>query len=321
MIANALISRGHKAALLELYGGAPDCKNFDEFYAKHGKQSYKYQVPEQEPDLNAIRQEHGGRTNPIGENVLEICRTADTVFLALHGSIGENGQLQAVFDTHGITYTGTGYAGSLLAMDKLVSKELMRYGGILTPDWEVLGPGCETVPAGIGFPCVVKPVGCGSSVGISIVEDQKEWDKALEYAGKYEDGIFVEKKIKGREFSVGVLAGEALPVIEIIPKSGFFDYKNKYQNGLTDEICPADIGADLESRLREAALAVHKALRLGSYSRIDFMVGGDGKPYCLEANTLPGMTPASLLPKEAAAAGISFSQFCERIAGESVKGK
>ncbi|MCL2056854.1 MAG: D-alanine--D-alanine ligase [Oscillospiraceae bacterium] len=322
MIANALLSRGHHAALLDLYCGAPDADDFDGFYKKYGKASYEFKVPEHEPDLDAVRRENGGRAGLVGPNVTEICRTADAVFLALHGSAGEDGRLQAMFDMYGVTYTGTGYTGSLLAMDKLVSKELMRFAGILTPDWAVVPADSAAVPESVGLPCVMKPVGCGSSVGVSIIETADQWGAALEYAKKYEDAVFAEKKIAGREFSVGVLAGEALPAIEIIPKyGGFYDYKNKYQPGLMTEVCPADISGELEAQLAGCALAVHGALRLGSYSRIDFILGEDGLIYCLEANTLPGMTPTSLLPQEAAAAGIDFGELCERVVREAAFGR
>jgi len=248
--------------------------------------------------------------------VIEICRSVDVVFLALHGSIGENGQLQAVFDCFGICYTGTGYTGSLLAMDKAISKELMRFNGIPTPDCKIFDLEKDSMANlldGIGLPCVIKPCSCGSSIGVSIVKNMIELDSAIDYAKKYETRLLVEKMIEGHEFSVGVLDGKALPVIEIIPKAGFYDYKNKYQPGLTDEICPARISPVLTERLQGIAEKVHKALRLGDYSRIDFMVGKDESIYCLEANTLPGMTPTSLLPQEARAIGISYNQLCEKI--------
>lgn len=312
LIANALIENGHAVMLLDLYLGVrgdipPVYKD------RSSSKRYHYSVPETEPDLEDIGRRADNEGSLMGRGVLELCREADRVFLALHGSIGENGQLQALLDIHGISYTGTGYAGSFLAMDKDISKKLMAAQGIPTAGWRYLDLR-EEVPANLTLPCVVKPCSCGSSVGISIAETASQLRQALDAARKYEDFIIVEDKIEGREFSVGILGGEALPPIEIKPLSGFYDYKNKYQQGLTQEICPAQVTPALLQLLQDSALAVHKLLRLGFYSRVDFMVDAAGTAYCLEANTLPGMTPTSLLPQEALAAGISYNRLCERIA-------
>ncbi|MCL2157903.1 MAG: D-alanine--D-alanine ligase, partial [Oscillospiraceae bacterium] len=240
-------------------------------------------------------------------------------FLALHGDIGENGKLQAIFDAFGILYTGTGYIGSLLAMDKNLSKTLMRSRGILTPDWKILGANTEFEPE---FPCVIKPVSCGSSVGVSIVKNKAQYAAALNYAQKYEKKIMVEEMIPGREFSVGILDGTALPAIEIMPSDGFYDYKNKYQIGLTREVCPADLPSETAEKLGDIALCVHKTLQLGSYSRVDFILSDKtGELYCLEANTLPGMTPTSLLPQEALAAGLSYVGLCDKIVKMAIENR
>ncbi len=316
LIANALLENGHEVLLLDLYKGLDYHGGLDELYANSRTKRYQYSVPQHEPDLEKLIKETGNGTSLIGKNVIEICKSADVVFLALHGSIGENGQLQAVFDCFGICYTGTGYTGSLLAMDKAISKELMRYNGIPTPDWITLDlekDSLDNLLENIELPCVIKPCSCGSSIGVSIVNDKYELDRAIDYAKKYETRLLIEKVIEGREFSVGILEGKALPVIEIIPKVGFYDYRNKYQPGLTEEICPARISTALTERLQEAAEKVHKILRLGDYSRIDFMADKDNNIYCLEANTLPGMTPTSLLPQEAKVIGLSYNQLCERI--------
>lgn len=247
--------------------------------------------------------------------MLEACQRADLVFIALHGAAGENGQIQAVLDSLGILYTGTGYVGCLLAMDKDLSKRLMKEAGIATPSWKLV----DRRKTGLGlsdeisFPCVVKPCSCGSSMGVTMADNREELRAAVDTAGLYEDFVLVEEKITGREFSVGILDGEVLPIIEIIPKTGFYDYKNKYQAGLTEEICPAHLCSSAVSAFQETALRVHCILRLGAYSRIDFMMDKGGRIYCLEANTLPGMTPASLLPQEARAAGISYEALCGRI--------
>jgi D-alanine-D-alanine ligase len=323
LIANALLENGHTVMLLDLYLGCGLNDAAPAWQNGAGGRAFHYTVPAGEPDLARLREQSGNGDSQIGPGVLDWCRQADVVFLALHGSIGENGQIQSVFDTFGIRYTGTGYIGSLLAMDKDLSKQLMRAAGIQTADWLCLERGAnrDGLPAGsqipaadIHFPCVIKPCSCGSSVGVAMADSPAELQAALTAAWLYEDRVLVEDRITGREFSVGVLDGVALPVIEIIPKAGFYDYQNKYQAGLTDEICPADLSPAHTQALQDAALAVHRTLRLGFYSRIDFMLDATGTPYCLEANTLPGMTPTSLLPQEAGAAGILYNELCERIA-------
>jgi D-alanine-D-alanine ligase len=277
---------------------------------------YSYSVPKSEPDLLKLKEDIKNNDKLIGKNVIEICRFADIVFNALHGDIGENGKLQAVFDVYGIKYTGTGYVGSLLAMDKYISKQLIRNNVILTSDWNRFKGGAVSVSDvadGIGFPCVVKPLGCGSSVGVSIVRDAGELERAVTEANRFEDCFIIEKYIAGRELSVGILDGKTLPPIEIIPNEGFYNYINKYQIGLTKEICPADLPDDVNESLLRSAEFVHNVLLLGDYSRIDYMLDDANNAYVLEANTLPGMTPTSLLPQMAAAVGISYNDLCEKI--------
>lgn len=311
LISNALIENGHDVMLLDLFLGK-DNNEIEPIY-RNSKSDYRfaYSVPEIEPDLQALKADSDNAF--IGNGVIELCKEADAVFMGLHGSAGENGQLQAAFDLHGIRYTGTGYTGSLLAMDKDISKRLMRESNILTADWRYINLSDGIDFDRIKFPCVVKPCNCGSSVGITIVENTDQLKCALDYAGQYEEFAIIEEKITGREFSVGILNGEALPVIEIKPLCGFYDYKNKYQKGLTEEICPAAISKGLETLLQNNALTVHHILRLGFYSRIDFIADDNGRVFCLEANTLPGMTPTSLLPQEALAAGISYNELCNKI--------
>lgn len=310
LIANALMEKGHRVLLLDLYRGLEDADSFAAAFAEHAQPSYSYAVPPTEPDLTRLIEENGGRADRIGPNVLAVCASADITFLALHGDMGENGQLQAVFDVFGIRYTGTGYEGSLLAMNKAVSKELMEFHGISTPEW-VMGSGQDGQAPFL--PCVVKPVGCGSSIGVSIVETEEAFQAAVGSAMRYEESFLVERKVEGREFSIGVLDGEALPAIEILPADSFYSYESKYQQGGAREVCPAEIGGDLAEALAQKALAVHRILHLGDFSRVDFIVDRDGCIHCLEANTLPGMTPTSLLPQEAAALGISYADLCDRI--------
>ena len=296
LVANALLENGHEVELADLYTGEISSGG-----------PFSYTVPENEPDLDALRAAHGPAL--IGPGVIGACKRADIVFVALHGSIGENGQLQTVFELEGIKFTGTGSVGSMLAMDKDLAKRILVSYGIPTPGWDIYGE-----DANIGFPCVVKPLGCGSSVGVSIVRDEAGLMKAVEEANKQGQTVMLEKLIEGRELQVAVLDGEALPVIEIIPRQGeFYDYAHKYQPGFAREICPASLEPELAARLQASAVQVHRALRLGFYSRIDFMLDKNGKHFCLEANSLPGMTPTSLLPQEAAAAGISYNELCEKI--------
>jgi D-alanine-D-alanine ligase len=317
MIANSLMKSGHSVALTDVYTGPGELTNPDGlFYDKAGGKSFSHKIPSVEPDLAALKREANQGDALIGKNVLELCKLADLCFIALHGGVGENGQLQAVVEAFGIPFTGTGYTGSLLAMDKDIAKRLMRDSGVPTPAWMLLDTerdSADDILKQIGVPCVVKPLSCGSSVGVSLIRDAGGLPAAINAAKRFERHLLIEKMIAGREFSVGVLDGKALPVIEIIPHTGFFDYANKYQ-GTSDEVCPADLPADIAVRLQADALRAHRALRLGFYSRVDFLLDDEGRHYCLEANTLPGMTPESLFPKEAKAAGIAYDDLCEMLA-------
>ena len=274
------------------------------------------------PDLDELRRRNNNKNELIGDGVLELCGVADLVFIALHGAMGENGQLQATLDNFGIKYTGSGYIGSLLAMDKDISKKMLVHAGVRTPRWKYSSSveyDVDAIIAEVGLPCVVKPASCGSSVGVSFADTREELIAAFELAAKYEDRVLVEEKIVGREFTCGILEGEVLPPVEIIPKVGFYDYKNKYQKGATEEICPADISAEKFSEMADATRRAFDALRLCGYSRFDYIMDGDGALWCLEANTLPGMTPTSLFPQEAAAVGIGYDELCERIAMTALK--
>ena len=238
--------------------------------------------------------------------------------MALHGDVGENGKLQAAFDVLGIKYTGSGYIGSALAMNKALSKKMFIGSGIPTPNGSLFRTEEESLKWN-EFPCVVKPCSGGSSVGVSIPKNRDEFKKAVKEAFALEDEILVESYVKGRELSIGVLAGKALPIIEICPKEGFYDYKNKYQAGLTDDICPALLPDDVTRALQAMAERASEALMLEAYARIDFILDSENNMYCLEANTLPGMTPTSLLPQEALAVGISYDELVEILVNESMK--
>ena len=318
LISNALIDEGHKICLCDVYLGL-ELKSKDEMFTYTRTEIHK--IENSVPDLDALKAQSGNGDALIGKNVIELCKMADVVFLALHGSMGENGQLQATLDNFGIKYTGSGYVGSLLAMDKDISKKLFKFSGVTTPDWIrcTSDADVDTIITTIGFPCVVKPTSSGSSVGISLVDNRDELISALDIAKRYEDSIIIEKQIIGREFTVGVLDGEVLPIIEIIPTEGFYDYENKYQVGKTQEICPAQISESLKNRLAEQALLAFTSLRLSGYARFDFLADKDENTFCLEANTLPGMTPTSLLPQMAAANGISYGKLCTRIIETALK--
>lgn len=314
-VAKALRERGHNVVLMDLYFGCEDAyTDPKELYTRTYEET-SYRVREDAPDLAAVKSaRHQENDSLMGDNVIEICRAADITFLALHGEEGENGKLQAALDIAGIKYTGSGYLGSAIAMNKGLSKMIFRESGIPTPPAIKLKKGRK--PYGeIGFPCVVKPCSGGSSVGTSVVRSPEAYQAALETAFQYEDEVIVEQYIKGRELQVGVLDGKAMPVIEIIPKQGFYDYKTKYQAGLADEICPAPISDEDTDRIQRLAERVNKALMIDAYCRIDFIMADDAEKtiYCLEANTLPGMTPTSLIPQMAAVEGMSFGELCEKI--------
>ncbi|MBQ2734346.1 MAG: D-alanine--D-alanine ligase [Clostridia bacterium] len=312
LIANALVENGHRVLLLDVYEGMRELPHDPETLFTTEKIEV-HKISETVPDLDALRARCGNGDALIGKNVRKLCAMADKVFLALHGSMGENGQLQATLDSYGIAYTGSGYAGSLLAMDKDLAKRLLRDAGIPTPDWVYFDVRTERARVEeIGLPCVIKPCDCGSSVGVSIVETEDEREKALDEAAKWGVRVLAERKITGRELTVGILDGVALPIVEIIPKEGFYDYRNKYQ-GTTEEICPADVTDEVAARASAYAIKGFAALRLGGYARFDFLLDADGELWCLEANTLPGMTPSSLLPLAAKAAGISYNALCEKI--------
>ena len=250
----------------------------------------------------------------FGPNVLELCEAADVVFLALHGANGEDGKVQATFDLLGIPYTGTGYLSSALAMDKGLTKKIFLMDQVPTPKGvSMLKENCtrNIQDLGMEFPVVVKTCCGGSSVGVYIVNNQKEYEDAIDGAYSYEDEVVVEEYIRGREFSVAVVDGKAYPIIEIAPIEGFYDYKNKYQAGSTVETCPAVLDEALTKEMQHYAELAYEVLHITSYARMDFMMNEKNEMFCLEANTLPGMTPTSLLPQEAAVMGYNFNQLCE----------
>lgn len=316
LVCNALRKKGHGAILVDLFFGVKEVPaDITKAFNVSG-QLGPYKVPEKAPDIEkikAMRPDSG--YGEIGSNVIELCRAADIVFMALHGETGENGKLQAVFDVMGIKYTGTGYLGSALAMHKNVSKQIFDRIGVKNPAGKVYTSADRDIIAKeIPLPCIVKPNAGGSSIGVTKAATPKELAAALDEAFRYEDEIIVEQFITGRELTCGVLGGRALPPAEIVPKGSFYDYTHKYQDGWITEVCPARIPDEITREVQESALKVYDALHLNVYARMDYIYDEKaGEVYCLEANTLPGLTPTSHMPQEAKAAGISYEELCEEI--------
>lgn len=261
---------------------------------------------------------------------LAAAKDAEVVWLALHGGSGEDGTIQALLDLAGVRYTGSGVLGSALAMDKDLSKRIFRSAGVPTADWRMVtandgtpwresGFAKETF-AQLGTKVVVKPSKQGSTVGLSIVEQQDALAPAIALAFAHDDEVMLEAFVPGRELTVGVLGGNALPVGEIIPKHDIYDYECKYTAGMAEEIFPAAIPDAVRDEVQRLAMVGYAALKLRGCARIDFRLDPRGDLYCLEANTLPGMTGTSLVPQAAQAAGIGFPELCERIALDAVRG-
>ena len=269
---------------------------------------------------------------PQMQRVLPVLRDADMVFLGLHGGAGEDGTIQALLDLAGIPYTGSGHLASALAMDKDLSKQLFRRSDVQTADWVMATPASASASrearrfldeaiAQLELPVVVKPSKQGSTVGLSVVKERGKLAGAIAEAFEYDDEVMIERFIPGRELTVGVLGEEALPVGEIIPKHEIYDYECKYQAGMAVEEFPAKISPAQTERIQDLARRAFRALKLRGYARIDFRMSPDGEFFCLEANTLPGMTQTSLIPQAAAAAGISFPEMCERIVQLALDGR
>ena len=271
------------------------------------------------PSLEALAKTTGGAFLPGLEAIPEIAN-ADVVFLALHGGMGEDGTIQALLDMAHVKYTGSGHLASALAMDKDLSKKLFRAAGVQTADWLMAPATIEQVENRLGFPVVVKPSKQGSTVGLSVVKKPEDFQSAVTEAWRYDDEVMIEQFIPGRELTVGILGNKALPVGEIKPVHEIYDYECKYTAGMAVEEFPAKLSADQAALVQAQAVAAFKALKLKGYARIDFRLsepdddGGREEFYCLEANTLPGMTELSLIPQGAAAAGITFPEMCEMIA-------
>ncbi len=316
-IAAALAERGHQTVLVDLFFGLEDWEGRLEDIFEAPPPLCGTKIDEAAPDLERVRAARKCISeSQFGDRVLELCRMADIVFMALHGQCGEDGKVQAAFDLMGIKYTGSGFLGSAIAMDKDVTKRVLAPLDVLTPRWKVYPckeATAEKVLADLPLPLVVKPVDSGSSIGVSIAHSEAELADALRLAAGDGGRVIVEQYVKGREIQIGILGDKALPSIEIRPVTGFYDYRNKYQPGAAEEITPAPIPADAEAELARSALTVYHALGLSAYSRADYIYDDQGRFWFLEINTLPGMTPTSLVPQEAAVVGIGYGELCERI--------
>jgi D-alanine-D-alanine ligase len=287
---------------------------------------FKSGIRKESPSVEMLKEMHEKSNKKILECIIsDIFENTDLAFLGVHGKFGEDGKIQTLLELRGIKYTGSDVFSSALAMDKDVSKLILNSAGILTPQSLLLSRESKLndirlidrkIADSIGYPCVIKPNDEGSTVGLSIVQPDVEdiqLENAVKLAFNYSDRVLVERYIKGRELTVPVIGDDAFPVIEIKPKGGFYDYEHKYTKGMTEYFCPADIPESIEKKAKEDALKAHRALGCSVYSRVDFILDENNGLYCLEVNTLPGMTETSLVPKSAAANGMSFTQLIERL--------
>jgi D-alanine-D-alanine ligase len=304
-ITQALRSRGHDVVAVDTVAGL--LSSDDEKRLLAGGV-----VKPAPPDTKALL-----RMNAAMQGTLRALPQADVLFLALHGGQGEDGTLQALLDLTGVPYTGSGHLASALAMDKDLAKHLFRAAGVPTADWLMAPATVEQVRETLGFPVIVKPSKQGSTVGLSIVKDPAQLQRAIDDAFEHDDEVMIERFIAGRELTVGILGGEALPVGEIISKNEIYDYEAKYTPGMATEEFPANLTDEQTATVQDLARKAFAALKLRGYARIDFRMSenasDNGTFYCLEANTLPGMTDTSLIPQAAAAMGIDFPELCERV--------
>ncbi len=300
----ALRSRGHDVAVIDTVTGVvPGSREADHLLGAVGTTW---------PSVADLQErERAFLLTELGE--LAEVREANVIFLVLHGGRGEDGTIQTILETIGIPYTGSGPIASGIAMDKDVSKRLFRDAGVPTPDWVMAPVTAGQAGKRLGWPVVVKPSKQGSSVGLTVVKRPEDFDRAVWYAGEFDDEVMVEAFAPGRELTVGILEEKPLAVGEIIPRHEVFDYECKYTPGMSQEIFPADVPDAVAAECQRLGVLAHRALKLGGYSRIDFRLTPEGRLLCLEANTLPGLTAMSLLPKSGRAAGIDFAALCDRI--------
>ncbi len=318
-IAKTLRESGHTVKVVDpMYGSSQP----DEEKIFEGRLAIGQEFPTAE-ELNAYSNRKV--IECISSNIFD---NIDIVFLGLHGKFGEDGRIQSLLELRGVKYTGSGVTSSAMAMDKNISKIIFNHYNIPTPKWLMLNRGAEplkvdeSIKLQIGYPAVIKPNDEGSTVGLSIVQpdvEDMQLSSALENAFSYSNNIMAEEFIEGRELTVAILGDEVLPIVEIKPKEGFYDYEHKYTKGMTEYICPAELPEELAKHLREKSMTAHKALCCKAYSRVDFRLNSKGEYFCLEINTLPGMTELSLVPKAASAVGMTFPQLLNKIIELSLK--
>jgi D-alanine-D-alanine ligase len=311
-IAAALRERGHDVTSLDTADGAVLPPGMEK-----GRALPAAGTPATSGSATADSTALATRTDWAGGGIV---RDADLVFIALHGGIGEDGTLQALLDLAGKPYTGSGMLSSAVSMDKALSKKLFERDGVPTPAWRLYRrrvgdrPDRAAVDAVGGYPVIVKPNDEGSTFGLSVVKSDAELGPAFDEALRYSNNVLLEAFVPGRELTVAVLGDRPLPIVEIRPKGGLYDYESKYTAGKSEYFCPADLPDDVTSRVQDLALAACRALDTAGVARVDFRLAPDGTPYCLEVNTIPGMTQTSLVPMAAKAAGLSFEDVCERVA-------
>lgn len=316
----ALLEKGHEAVLIDVYLGYEGEGVEDVFSINKDWSEGIRSIGTDIPDMEEIRKKRAdGGKSFFGPNVIDICKQADIVFMALHGANGEDGRIQATFELMGIPFTGTDYISSAVCMDKALTRKILTNTKV--PMAKGFSMKVDDDVVELQYPVVAKVSTGGSSVGVYIVNNECELKVALTEAKKFDDTVVIEEYIKGREFTCGVIDGKALPIVEIAPKEGFYDFKNKYQPGKTNDICPAQLSSENTKRIQDAAELAYKELGIKAYARIDFMMDEKENIYCLEANTLPGMTPLSLLPMEAKAIGMDYPTLCEELIKVSLRGK
>lgn len=310
-VSAALRARGHEVTVFDTVEAGP-------LDPERERQRLGRAVGTRPPSLAELRELEAREDLP--SLVAGELASHDAVFLVLHGRQGEGGEVQELLETAGIAFTGSDARSSRLAMDKDESKRRFRDAGIPTPDW-LTWPALQTDIEELGMPLIVKPSRVGSTVGLTLMSDPGDLDSAVGRARTFDDRVILERFLPGREYTAGVLDGRALGVGEIVSPGEVFDYHSKYTPGRALEVFPAEIDEALEGRLRDLAIAAHEALELRDFSRVDFRLDAAGNPYCLEVNTLPGMTPTSLLPQSAAVFGISFTELCDRMTRLALAGR
>ena len=308
-ILKALRSNGHNVKVIDPVFGSEEISE---------EIIFKDLIKEEYPSLEVLKNLQGEKQKNILTCInSKLFDDIDIAFLGLHGKFGEDGKIQTILELRGIKYTGSDIISSGIAMDKNISKILFRKNNIPVADWVAINKNenfdLKSIADSFGLPLVVKPNDEGSTVGLSIVDDINKLKEAVNLAFEYSNKILIEKYIKGRELTATILGGKAYPVIEIIPNEGFYDYQHKYKKGKTQYICPAEIPADTAKKAQEYALTAHNTLGCSVYSRVDFILDENNNLFCLEVNTLPGMTELSLVPKSVKADGIEFEELIQRI--------